>query len=69
MARLLIGWKRSARNNIASLDAFEQTLGPMDQVQVEWHAYVRHLKDVLSGEDLERQKAQRLSGSTNSVPQ
>ena len=51
-----------------SLEAFEQTLGPVDQVQVEWHTYVRHLKDVLSGEDLKFRKAQRLSWSTNSVP-
>lgn len=49
------------------LDAFEQTLGPVDQVQVEWHNYVRHLKGVLSGEDLKLRKAQRLGPSTNSL--
>jgi hypothetical protein len=35
-----------------SLEAFEQILGPVDQMQVEWHNYVRHLKSVLSGQDL-----------------
>ena len=52
-----------------SLDAFEQTLGSVDQVQVEWHTYVRHLKDVLSGEDLQLRKSRRLRQSPNSVPQ
>jgi len=51
------------------LQAFEQTLGPVDKVQAEWHGYVWHLKDVLSGEDLRRRKTQRLSQSTNSVPE
>jgi len=50
------------------LEAFEHTLGPVDQVQMEWHNYVRNLKDVLSGEDLKLRKAQRPSWSTNSVP-
>jgi len=40
-----------------SLEAFEQTLGPVGQVQVEWHNYVRHLKGALSGEDLKLRKA------------
>ncbi|PWU20137.1 MAG: hypothetical protein C5B50_04780 [Verrucomicrobia bacterium] len=26
------------------LEAFEQTIGPLEQVQMEWHAYVRELK-------------------------
>ena len=26
------------------LEAFEQAIGPVDRVQAEWHAYVRHLK-------------------------
>jgi hypothetical protein len=30
------------------LEAFEQILGPVDQVQVEWHEYVRRLKGSLS---------------------
>jgi hypothetical protein len=29
------------------LEAFEHTFGPVDQVQVEWHKYVRNLKDAL----------------------
>jgi hypothetical protein len=43
-----------------NLEAFEQTLGPVDQVQLEWHNYVRHLKGVHSGEDLRLRKSQRL---------
>lgn len=35
------------------LDAFEQALGPVDQVQTDWHTFVRKLKDELSGKDLE----------------
>jgi Protein of unknown function (DUF1570) len=35
------------------LDAFEQLIGPVDTVQAEWHAYVRHLKAALAGRDLE----------------
>lgn len=51
-----------------SLDAFEEALGPVDQVQVEWHTYVRHLKGILSGEDLKQRKSQRINQFTNSVP-
>lgn len=50
------------------LDAFEQMLGPVDQVQVEWHSYVRHLKRVLSGEESPLPKVQCLRESTNAVP-
>ena len=35
------------------LDAFEQLIGPVETVQAEWHAYVRHLKAALAGSDLE----------------
>ena len=35
------------------LEAFEQTIGPVEQVQSEWHAYVRRLKAALAGSDLE----------------
>ena len=35
------------------LEAFEQLIGPVEQVQAEWHAYVRRLKSALSGSDLE----------------
>jgi hypothetical protein len=34
------------------LDAFEQLMGPVETVQAEWHAYVRHLKAALAGSDL-----------------
>ncbi len=49
------------------LEALTETLGPVDQVQAEWHNYVRHLKGALSGEDLRLRKAQRFGPSTNSV--
>ncbi len=53
-----------------SLAAFEQTLGPVDQVQVEWHGYVRHLKAVLAGEDLRTRETEGgLGTSSNSVRQ
>jgi len=31
------------------MDAFEQLIGPVDQIQIEWHGYVRHLKSTLPG--------------------
>lgn len=34
------------------IDAFEQTIGPVDQVQAEWHTYVRRLKTTLRENDL-----------------
>jgi hypothetical protein len=51
------------------LEAFEQALGPVDQVQADWHSDVRHLKAVLSGEDLRSRKTRRSSDSTNSAPE
>jgi hypothetical protein len=30
------------------LEDFEKIIGPVDQVQLEWHTYVRHLKTVLT---------------------
>ncbi len=47
------------------LEAFEQTLGPVDQVQGEWHNYVRELKAVLPGEGLKPQKEPRRSQAAN----
>lgn len=44
------------------LAAFEQTIGPLETVQPEWHAYVRHMSDALAGKDLEffkKSKARR----------
>lgn len=40
------------------LDAFNQLLGPVDQVQTDWHTFVLQLKDGLSGKDLEFWKRQ-----------
>lgn len=34
------------------LAAFEETIGPVDRVQTEWHTYVRSLKAALAGTDL-----------------
>jgi hypothetical protein len=34
------------------LEAFEQTIGPVDQVQSEWHRYVRRLKAAISQSDV-----------------
>jgi hypothetical protein len=31
--------------------AFERHIGPIEQVQVEWHAHVRHIKSALAGND------------------
>ena len=50
------------------LTALEEIFGPVEQVQTEWHRYVRHLKAVLSGEDLKRHKSGRLPPRSNSSP-
>lgn len=34
------------------LKSFEELIGPVDQVQVEWHAHVRRLKAAVGGSDL-----------------
>ncbi|MCX6904107.1 MAG: hypothetical protein NTW03_11665 [Verrucomicrobia bacterium] len=47
------------------LPAFEQTIGPVEQVQVEWHAYVRRLKAALDGHDLQFFKSGKLSDGAN----
>jgi hypothetical protein len=51
-----------------SLGAFENILGPVDQVQAEWHQYVRELKGTLAGERLMPLEARRLQRLTNSPP-
>ena len=51
-----------------TLEAFEQALGPVDQVQAEWHNYVRQLKSILSGEDLRLRKVQRFGPATIHSP-
>jgi hypothetical protein len=48
-----------------SLEAFEQTIGPVDKVQAEWHAYVRHLKMALSKGDVRFFKYGQLPELTN----
>lgn len=35
------------------LEDFEKLIGPVEQVQAEWHDYVRHLKAALAGKDRE----------------
>ncbi len=37
-------------------EAFERTIGPVEAVQSEWHAYVQHLKSALSAEELKSAK-------------
>ncbi len=49
------------------LAAFEQTIGPVEQVQTEWHAYVRQLKSALARADAIPPKAGRISVDANSV--
>jgi hypothetical protein len=50
------------------LEAFEQTIGPVDKVQPEWHTYVRRLKTALSGSDVKFFKHGHLADLTNSPP-
>jgi len=53
------------------LEDFEKLIGPVEQVQTEWHEYVRHLKAALAGKDrefLKRKKVQRpFEPSTNAA--
>lgn len=50
------------------LETFEGVIGPVDQVQIEWHNYVRQLKSALSGEELNELKLRKRSEATNSYP-
>ncbi len=50
------------------LDAFEQTIGPVDKVQGEWHTYVRRLKTALSKDDVQFFKYGQLPDLTNAPP-
>jgi hypothetical protein len=50
------------------LEAFEQTIGPVDKVQGEWHAYVRRLKTALSTGDVRFFKSGQLPELTNAPP-
>jgi hypothetical protein len=47
------------------LGAFEQTIGPVDKVQSDWHAYVRRLKTALAIGDVRFFKTGRLPEGTN----
>jgi len=47
------------------LDAFEEIIGPVEQVQTEWHEYVRQMKAALAGRDRELLKAKKKSKSSN----
>ena len=49
------------------LEAFEQTIGPVEQVQSEWHDYVRSLKAALAGTDLEFLRSHRRAEHTNAA--
>jgi hypothetical protein len=51
-----------------NLGAFEQIIGPVDQVQTEWHSYVHQLKATLSEERLLPLESRRLRRLTNSPP-
>ena len=50
------------------MDAFEQVIGPVDQVQTEWHSYVRHLKSTLPGGKREPPDSRKTPKRTNSLP-
>lgn len=52
-----------------TLEAFEKALGPVDEVQAEWHDYVRHLKSNVSGDDFRLRKKPRSGPDSNSVSQ
>jgi hypothetical protein len=50
------------------LEAFEQTIGPVDKVQSEWHAYVRRLKTAIATSDVRYFKSGQLPEPTNAPP-
>ena len=50
------------------LAAFEEILGPVEQVQPEWHAYVRRLKADLNGSRFELLERRPHPERMNSVP-
>lgn len=43
-----------------ALEAFEEIIGPVEPVQVEWHSYVRRMKAALAGMDREFLKGKKL---------
>ena len=44
------------------LAAFEEVIGPAEQIQTEWHNYVRRLKSAAAGKDREFFKTGKVSG-------
>src|ERR1039458_6332705 len=48
------------------LAAFEEIIGPVEQVQIEWHDYVRRMKAALAGRDREFLKTKKIPESVNS---
>ncbi len=48
------------------LAAFEEAIGPVDQVQAEWHAYVRRLKATLAGNERDLRRTRRSSALAGS---
>lgn len=51
-----------------ALEAFEETIGPVEEVQAQWHAYVRRLKEAISLNDAKFFKYGRLPEPTNVPP-
>ncbi len=53
------------------LEDFEKLIGPVEQVQAEWHDYVRHLKAALAGKEREFFKKKKIQkpfeSSTNAT--
>jgi len=53
------------------LEDFEKLIGPVEQVQTEWHDYVRHLKAALAGKEREFFKKKKIqkpfASSTNAA--
>ena len=43
-----------------SLEAFEQTIGPVDAVEADWYRHVRRIKAALGGRDLDFYRTGRL---------
>jgi Protein of unknown function (DUF1570) len=48
------------------MDAFEQSIGPVDKVQAEWHDYVRRLKAAIARSDVKFFKSGQLPPPANS---
>ena len=48
-----------------SLRVFEKLIGPVEQVQAQWHSYVRHLKSVVGGHEPQFLKTGSVPPMTN----